>query len=153
MKKVLSLIVISIIMIASGFFVGKSYGYDEAQTNFTYRGIESIKFDLKQREIQRIITFLDGSAKIEIKDEGGLFSSKEVKYFTGSINNKALIAVAKNIKLQVIYLDKDGSEIGESEINLSEFIKPGDSQKFKRKIELSKDISDFKWDIVSAEAE
>jgi hypothetical protein len=153
MKKILLIIIAIIISGGFGFITGKSVGYDSAKMIQKYRSIESIKSELELKEKELISKFLKGSAEIERKDVGGLFKTKYVKYFTGKIRNTALIAKAKDVKIKVTYLSKTNAEIGNSEFTIYEFIEPGKSKSFKKKINVSEDVAEFKWSIIESKSE
>lgn len=153
MKKILPIIIVGIITGAIGFFYGKTVGYDEAERRQSYRSVESIKSDLKQGEIKMISTLLNGTARIETRNEGGLFSRKKSKYLTGKISNNALVAKAKDVKVIVTFLSKTKSEIGKAEFTIYEYIEPGKSQSFEKKVNVSQDVAEFSWNIAVAKAE
>ncbi|MDO7174097.1 hypothetical protein [Mariniflexile sp. AS56] len=153
MKKILPIIIVGIITGAIGFFAGKTVGYDEAERMQKYRSVESIKSDLKEREIKIVSTLLNGTARIETRNEGGFFSSKKSKYLTGKITNNALVAKAKDVKVIVTFLSKTKSEIGKAEFTIYEYIEPGKSQSFEKKVNVSQDVTEFSWNIVNAKAE
>lgn len=153
MMKIIQGIVVVCIVGAFGFFVGKSVGISEAERMQEYRSVESIKLELKEREIKMISTLLNGSAKIETRREGGIFSSKKSKYLTGSIQNKALLARAKDLNVVVSFLSKTKAEIGKAEFTVYEYIEPGKSQTFEKKVDISEDVAEFKWNITNAKAE
>jgi hypothetical protein len=153
MKKILPIIIVGIITGAIGFFSGKTVGYDEAEMMQNYRSVESIKSDLKEREVKMITTLLNGTARIETRKEGGLFSSKKSSYLTGNIQNNALIAKAKDVNVIVTFLSKTKSEIGKAEFTIYEYIESGKSQSFEKKVNLSEDVAEFQWNITNAKAE
>lgn len=153
MKKLLPIIITALIAGGIGFFSGKSSGFDEAERIQNFRGIESIKSDLKQKEEKMISTLLSGSARIETKNEGSLFKSKYVKYLTGEISNKALLARAKDVKVKVTFISKTKSEIGDEEFTIYEFIEPGKSKSFKKRVNISEDVAEFNWNILEAKSE
>nr|WP_299214932.1 hypothetical protein [uncultured Allomuricauda sp.] len=146
----IGIIVLCVISTIIGFFIGRSNGYEEAEKYRGYRGIESVKLELKQKEIKEILVLLDGKAKIETRKIGGVFSSKKEKYFTGNIQNNSLMARAKDVEVRVTFLSKTKSELGSTEFKIYEYIEPNESQSFERKIETFKDVEGFKWNIVSA---
>jgi hypothetical protein len=153
MKKFLPIIITALIAGGVGFYTGQSNGYEDAQRVQSYRGVESIKLDLKEKEKEIIRTLLSGSAKIERKNEGSLFKSKYVKYLTGELKNKALIARAKDIKVKVTFISKTNTEIGSEEFTVYEFIEPGKSKSFKKRISITEDVAEFNWNILDAKSE
>jgi len=153
MKKLLPIIIAALIAGGIGFFTGREIGFDDAERIQSYRGIESIKSDLEQKEKIMISTLLSGSAQIENKNEGNFFKSKYVKYFTGEIKNKALLAKAKDVKIKVTFLSKTKTKIGNLEFTVYEFIAPGKSKSFKKRVDVSEDVAEFKWNIIDAKSE
>lgn len=100
-----------------------------------------------------ISSLLRGTAKIETKKEGGIFSRKEVQYFTAEIRNNSLLAKAKDIKVKVTLLSKTKSEIGDIEFTIYEFIEPGQSKIIRKEVDVSDDVAEFSWDVINAFAE
>jgi len=152
-KKILPIIIVGIVTGVIGFSVGQTNGYASAEKIQSYRGVELIKSDLKQREIEMIATLLDGSAQIETRSEGGLFNKEKSRWLTGKIQNNALLAKAKDVKVIVKFLSKTNSEIGKAEFTIYEYIEPKDSQSFEKKVDVSEDVAEFSWNILEAKAE
>ncbi len=146
----ITVIVLCIICAVIGFFIGKSIGFEEAEKDQEYRGIESVKLELKQKEIRDILVLLDGTARIETRNIGGIFSSKKGKYFVGNIKNNSLLTRAKDVEVRVTFLSKTKSELGSTVFKIYEYIEPNESQSFEKKIEAIQDVEGFKWNITSA---
>ena len=153
MKKILPFIIVAIITGGIGFFIGQIVAQQAEERYQKFRPIFEIKADLKAKEIPLISSQLKGSARIETRNEGSLFKSKYQKYFVGTIQNNALIAKAKDVKVRVTFLSKTKSEIGNVEYTIYEIIEPGKSKSFEKKIDVSEDVAEFNWNILSAEAE
>mgnify|MGYP006163120357 CR=1 FL=1 len=157
MEKVITPILIGLLIGAAGFFVGQHIGYENgiqtAERMHKLRSIDEIKSELKGREAEDISSHLKGKAGIKNIDEGFLFEVKYVQYFSGSLTNSATIASAKDVKLNVDFFSKTGAKIGNQEITIYEFIRPGRSIKFKEKINFPAKAEDFKFQIIEAKSE
>ncbi len=157
MKKITTPILIGLILGAIGFFIGQYIGYENgkksAETIQKYRSVEEIKTELKGREKESISSYLDGKAGIRNIDEGGLWKTKYIQYFSGTLTNSAVLATAKDVKLNVDFYSKTGSKIGNQEITIYEFVRPGKSIKFKEKINIPDKVEDFKFKIIEVKSE
>lgn len=156
MKKITP-ILIGLALGTLGFYFGQEKGYNEvynsAERIFKQRKTDEIKAELKEREQTKIEAYINGKAGIETVDEGSLFKIKYVQYFSGTLSNSALLATVKDIKLNVDYYSKTGTKIGNQEVMIYEFIKPGQSINFKEKINVPDKVEDFKYQILKAKAE
>jgi hypothetical protein len=157
MKKIITPLLIGITLGAIGFFVGQQIGYENGERSAVmankHRNIEEIKSELKDREQESISTYLDGKAGIKRKDEGTLFKTKYVQYFAGTLTNSAVLATAKDVKLNVDYFSKTGSKIGNQEITIYEFIRPGRTVEFKERINVPDNVEKFEFQIIEAKSE
>ena len=153
MKKIIQLLIVGIIVGSIGYFIGWKSGYNEAEKYQNLKGIESIKSDLKEREMEMISSLLKGKARIETKKEGGIFNRKEVQYFIAEVRNNSLLAKAKDIDVKVIFLSKTKSEIGDIEFTVYEFIQPGQSRIITKEVNVSDDVAEFRWNVINALAE
>ena len=157
MKKIIIPILTGIVLGAIGLFVGQRIGYENGRKSAEFiqkiRSIDEIKSELKGREQEDISSYLDGKAGIKNIDEGTLFKVKYVQYFNGSLTNTATLASAKDVKLDVEFFSKTGSKIGNQEIIIYEFIRPGRTIKFKEKIKVPDKVEDFKFQILEAKYE
>ena len=139
-EKKITALVIGLGFGAIGFFIGEQMGIERgkkwAELVNRHRSIEEIKAELKGREQENIIASLSGKAGIKKIDEGKLFKVKYVQYFVGTLTNSAVLATAKDVKLNVDYFSKTGSKIGSQEFTIYEFIRPGRSLKFKEIINM-----------------
>jgi hypothetical protein len=127
MKKYLPTIISSIIFLAIGYFVGGQQGYNNRDNEQRFKTIDQLKFELKDREKESILSLVESKGEVNKRDEGGLFSVDYVHYLTGTINNNAAVATIKDIKFRVDYLSKTSSKVGTEEVTIFEFIKPGQS--------------------------
>ncbi len=157
MKKIITPLFVGIVLGAIGFYAGQQIGYENgkkrAEFTHRFRDIEEIKTELKERESESISTYLNGKAGIRNVDEGSLFKIKYVQYFSGSITNSAVLAIAKDVKLNVDYYSKTNTKIGSQEITIYEFIKPGQTVTFKERINVPENVEDFKFQIIEAKSE
>lgn len=157
MKKTILILLSTIAVGVLTFIVGNKLGYADGylsgKDSYRYRPIEELRNELKEREALDMKDFLNGKAGIESKDEGGLFKVKYVDYFSGTLTNSASIAKAKDIKLKVDFYSKTKTLIGSKEITVYEYILPGQSVKFKEKLDLPEKVEDFKFSILNASAE
>ena len=97
------MVVLLVLGLIIGLAIGNSKGYDNAKLEQQSRSIEEIRTELKTRENAKILDYLKVTTKVETKDEGSLFTTKYVLYFTGTLSNSATIATAKDVKLKVLY--------------------------------------------------
>lgn len=157
MKKIITPLIVGIVIGIVGLYIGQKIGYENGKNYAEFanklRDIEEIKTELRERESERIGEYLNGKAGIETNDEGSLFKVKYVQYFSGNLTNSAVLAIAKDVKLNVDYYSKTNTKIGSQEITIYEYIKPGQTVKFKEKINVPENVSDFKFQITDAKAE
>ncbi|MBL7103048.1 MAG: hypothetical protein ISS18_01865 [Bacteroidales bacterium] len=157
MKKVIVPILTGLILGAIGFFIGQNIGYENGkqmtETLQQFRTVDEIKAELKQKEKERISSYLDSKAGIQNVDEGGLWKTKYVQYFSGSLTNSAVLSTAKDVKINVDFYSKTGSKIGNQEITIFEFVRPGKTINFKEKINIPDKVEDFKFQIIEVKAE
>ena len=153
MRKTLLRTILILGSLIVGYLIGNFKGEHGANGDNQNKSVERLKIELKQKEELQIRTLLKGNAYIETKNEGHLLKRKNVQYLVGSIKNNALIASAKDVKVQVSLLSKTKSEIKSVEFTLYEYILPGKSQSFKKKIDISENVADFKWTIIDAKAQ
>ena len=150
MKKIRLFILLGILTFTVGYYIGYSKGGNDMYKSSSNLSAEHHRYELTKRENENIEKYLKGNAWIKKINEGTFFKKRYVKYITGTIKNDALIANAKDIKIKLTFLSKTKSEIGNTEIIIYEIIKPGESKKFKKRINITEDVSGFKWDIISA---
>ncbi|WP_017733695.1 hypothetical protein [Nafulsella turpanensis] len=157
MKKTILILLLTIAVGVLTFIIGNKLGYADGylagKDSYRYRPIEELRNELKEREALDMKDFLNGKAGIESKDEGGLFKVKYVDYFSGTLTNSASVAKAKDIKLKVDFYSKTKALIGSKEITVYEYILPGQSVRFKEKLDLPEKVEDFKFSILNASAE
>jgi len=161
MKKVF--VVIGVLAIGGvsyfiGSIVGRNNGFDagynSAVTMHNLRSIEEIQEELRLKESKAILQFIHGKGKLDLKDEGGLFKVKLIPYFDGEIINSALLAKTKDIKVKIDFLSKTGTRIASDEFTVFEFLGPGESYNFRKKLNFTgdpKDIESFEFRFTSAE--
>ena len=157
MKKIIASLMIGFGFGAIGFFIGEQFGVKRgsrlAEMVHKYRNIEEVKAELKDREQENIIPSLNGKAGIKKIDEGKFFKVKYVQYFAGTLTNSAVLATAKDVKLNVDYFSKTGSKIGSQEFTIYEFIRPGRSVEFKERINIPDNVEKFEFQIIEAKSE
>ena len=157
MRKLIITIIACIGMGFIGYILGKDQGYRSGylscEANQKFRSIELIKADLADRERQNISDYINGKAGIKNINKGGWLKSKYVQYFQGELVNSALLVSAKDVTLNVDFYSKTGTKIGNQEIVIYEFVKPGSTIKFKEKINVPDKVDEVKFQIVDVKAE
>ena len=136
-----------------GYDKGYQIGYDKVKNEYKLRPVEEIRSELATREIETISDYLDATATVEKKDEGGLFTVKYVQYLTGTLTNSATLVSAWDIKLKIIYLSKTGSEIGSQEIIIYELVKPRQTINFRGKINVPEQMAVTKFQVLEAKSD
>ena len=71
----------------------------------------------------------------------------------GEIINKATLTAYKNIKIQITFLDKEGSTIEKQKRAIDDDVKPGSTTDFKIKVKHVGDAASVTMDVVDAEAD
>lgn len=141
-----------------GYIVGSNKGYQRGFKSATTviefkiqnQPIDSLKAQLKRREISEISTYINGKASIKKIDEGSLFSVKNVYYFEGTLSNKAVIAKAKDVKIKIDFISKTESLIGSQEVTIYDYINPGGLLSFRERVSPPEGYEEFKFIILGA---
>lgn len=71
----------------------------------------------------------------------------------GEVKNKATLTTYKNIEVQLVFKDKDGSVVDKQKHTLDEEVKPGSSVDFKIKVSHVKGAASVTMDITDATAD
>jgi hypothetical protein len=158
MKIKIVLIVLIVIAAILGYYIGISIGYNNGfevanrknEFKTLTQPIDSLKEQLKRREIKAIISFIHGKAGTRRVDEGGLFNVKYVYYFEGSLSNEAAVAMAKDVRIKMDFISKTNSIIGSDEVTIYDYIGPGKSLNFKQRINPPGGFESLNFSIVSA---
>lgn len=154
MSQVIKSIVIFVIAICIGGFIGYKLGIDEGyqqhERDQRVMGLEELRTLLKENEEQHILDLVKASAEINKRDEGGLFTTKYVHYLNCKILNEASVATVKDVKLRVDFISKTGALINSSEIIVYEFIRPNREHTINQKIAWPKEADKFSVTIVQA---
>ena len=153
MKKYLPIIISSLVFLAIGYFIGGQQGYENRDREQRFKTIDELKSELKGREQENILNFVESNGEINRRDEGGLFSVDYVHYLSGTISNNAAVSTIKDIKLRVDFLSKTKSQITSEEVIIFEFIKPGRTIKFKEKVSWPKEAESFSLTLVDTKVE
>lgn len=153
MKKYLPIIISSLVFLAIGYFVGGQQGYENRDREQRFKTLDQLKSELKEREQETILNLVESNGEINRKDEGGLFRVDYVHYLTGTVNNNAAVTTIKDIKFRVDYLSKTNSKVGTEEVTIYEFIKPGQTLKFKERISWPADGETFTLTLVDTKVE
>ena len=132
LKIILTALISGLIFLVIGLSVGRYRGHLEIINS----PASYLKKLLRDKEIENILVQLEIKSSLETKDEGGLFSIKNVTYIKGYIKNNSSAAKAKDIKLIVTFYSKTKSSIGEREITIYDYINPNSSIDFREKIDL-----------------
>lgn len=133
-----------------GNSIGSKEGFESAKRMNDLQPIESLKVQLKTREIAEITPYIHGKAGISKEDIGGLFSIKYAYYFEGTLSNSAAVARAKDVKLNIDFISKTGSKIGSKEIIIYDYINPGGTLSFKERIEVPANYEKIEFSILGA---
>lgn len=131
-------------------YLGYTSGFQEGQQDYSLLGVPKLQELLKEKEGESISEYLNSKASVDTRDEGGLFTTKYVKYFDGHISNNAHFAEAKNVVLRVEFFENQ-KVLGEEKITISEFIPPQGKVNFRKQLSFSNSITDFKFYIENAE--
>ena len=107
---------------------------------------EQKKASLEDMERDSPLKFL----KVAGSHRGNLINQTVVE---GEITNNATLVTYKNIKLQISFLDKDGSLIEKQKELLDETVKPGATIEFKIKTSHIKGANSVNIDVVDAVAD
>ena len=157
MKKAVIPIIIGVVFGIIGFYSGKSVGYANGKRTTerlqNLKSIEDIRAELRAREAESITQFISGKAGVSQVDEGSFFETKIVQYFSGSLTNSAVMAIVKDVRLNVDFYSKTNTKIGNQEIVIYEYIKPGNTINFKEQINIPEKVEDFKFQIIDAKPE
>jgi hypothetical protein len=157
MRKAVIPIIIGIVSGIIGFYSGKSVGYTNGTITTerlqNLKPIEEIRAELKAREAESITQFISGKAGINQVDEGSFFETKIVQYFSGSLTNSAVMATVKDVRLNVDFYSKTNTKIGNQEIVIYDYIKPGSTVNFKEQINIPDKVEEFKFQIIDAKTE
>ncbi len=157
MKKAVIPIIAGVVFGIIGFYSGKSVGYENGKRTTerlqNLKPIEDIRAELRAREAESITQFISGKAGVSQVDEGSFFETKIVQYFSGSLTNSAVMATVKDVRLNVDFYSKTNTKIGNQEIVIYEYIKPGSTINFKEQINIPEKVEDFKFQIIDAKPE
>ena len=145
-KIILAAVFSGLLLGTLGFFFGKTVGNLEILDS----PASYLKKVLKDQELKEIMSNLDLQYEFVTKDEGGLFTIKNVTYLQGILKNKCSVAIAKDIKLKVGFFSKTGSQIAETTVSIYEYINPYDTLKIKEKINVPDKTEKFNCIILSA---
>jgi hypothetical protein len=145
-KIILAVVISGLLLGTLGFFFGRTVGNLEILDSPT----SYLRKILKDQELKEIMPNLDLNYDIVTKDEGGLFTIKNVTYLKGSLKNNCSVAIAKDIKLKIVFFSKTGSQIGDTEVNIYEYINPYNTIKINEKIDVPDKTEKFNCIITSA---
>lgn len=107
---------------------------------------EETKTSLKETELNSPLKFL----KVKGDFHGNLVNQTVVE---GEIFNNATLVSYKDIQLQIVFKDKEGSVIEKQKQVIDDVVKPNSSNDFKIKISHVKQASSVSVDIVGAVAD
>lgn len=153
MKKYVTTVISAVVFFAAGYFVGAQRGFENRDREQKFKAIDELKSELKEKERDTILSLIESNGEISKQDKGGLFRVNYVYYITGSIGNGAAVATVKDVKFKVDFFSKTNSKVGTEEITIYEFIKPGQTLKFKENISWPAEAETFKLTLVDTQVE
>lgn len=145
MKTITIKILITLMAGFLGFYTGLHFSTSYDNNQIKNLNIDEIKNELLLKERQSIKTFVKGALFIEKRKKGSFFKRRTVNYLTGSIENKAVLASMKDIKIQINYLSKTNSVIDTQIITIYDYILPGKKKELEREINIPSDMYNFNW--------
>jgi len=152
LNKIVIALFIAALGAAGGFVVGQQLGLkrgaEAVEAKFKARSIGELRTELKGREEVEIGKYIKGQAGIQKINEGGYFRANYVQYLVGTLSNSAVLASAKDVKLNVDYFSKTGSKIASQQFTIYEFVEPGATIEFKEKVSLPDNVEKFEFQIV-----
>lgn len=151
MKRYTPIVISAVVFFAVGYFAGAQKGFENRDREQRFKTINELKSELKERERDTILSLIESNGEITKQDKGGLFRVNYVYYITGSISNGAAVATVKDIKFKVDFFSKTNSKVSTEEITIYEFIKPGQTLKFKENISWPAEAETFKLTLVDTQ--
>ena len=137
----------------SGLDIGFEKGLESANVIQVTKSLDEIRNELRVREQEVISSLIDAKVDLLKIDEGGLFKTEYVQYIDGYLTNNASLAIAKDVALNVDYYSKTGTKIKNQKITIYEFIKPGGTFEFKKRIDDSEEVYEIKFQIIDVKSE
>lgn len=108
---------------------------------------EKEKETLEEMEKKNPLRFLNATL---VKDKKNLLGQKVIK---GTVNNKAKVAIYKDVEVKILYYSKTASLLGESIETVYDNIAPGTAAAFKSKEWAPKGTDSVVLKIISAKVE
>lgn len=161
MKKYIPVILSSVIFLILGISLGFIFGRNEGfESGFDTRdrqqrgkSIDELKVELRESERVVILDLIEAKGEINTRDEGGLFRVDYVHYLSGSISNNSAVSTIKDAKFKLTYLSKTKSDVGNEEVVVYEFIKPGRSINYKEKVNWPVEAESFQVTLIDVKVE
>jgi hypothetical protein len=151
--KIILMVVIGLCCGALGFWSGNEYGYHRQRVVAPFMPLHQLKEALAQKEKEIILQLVDVEASVSTKDEGGLFKVKLVTHVEGTISNNASVSTIKDVAIQLVFYSKTKTQVGEATVVVYEYIKPGNTLKFKERINWPEEAETYSARVVGVKTD